>query len=36
MGHRESVKRRVKIRRIIWKDGTAYSLRPSFQGQREL
>src|SRR6202521_3911910 len=36
MGHRESVKRRVKIRRIILKDGTAYSLRPSFQGQREL
>jgi hypothetical protein len=30
MGHRESVKRRVKIRRIILKDGTAYSIRPSF------
>jgi hypothetical protein len=30
MGHRESVKRRVKIRRIILKDGTASSIRPSF------
>ena len=30
MGHRESIKRRVKIRRIILKDGTASSIRPSF------
>src|SRR3954454_14859566 len=30
MGHRVSVKQGVKIRRIILKDGTAYSIRPSF------
>src|SRR5438067_1386548 len=30
MGHRVSAKRGIKIRRVLLKDGTAYSIRPSF------
>ena len=30
MGHRVSVKQGVKIRRVLLKDGTTYSIRPSF------
>src|SRR5437764_13582496 len=30
MGHRRSAKRGVMIRRVRLKDGTAYSIRPSF------
>src|SRR5512143_3788898 len=30
MGHRVSAKREVLIRRIVLRDGTAYSIRPSF------
>jgi hypothetical protein len=29
-GHRESVKQRVTIRRIVWRDGVTSSIRPSF------